>query len=377
MADGSVHEGLWQRNVANGAGTRTSFNGSRAEGEWKDGVLQGRGMEEVRDESGSVWVEGYDGEFTKGLRSGAGTLVNADGGTYDGMWLEGRQHGVGRYTAADGWSYRGAWRYGRRHGNGVLTSTQLHRFSGEWVEDHLPLGVLTGKFLGRCARPSMRRAHATLYTGWRALVVNCAARALVLVARLTVARSRFWSRAHAVPRSLASSRALSPCHALSRLVTRSLACHSATRATSSPRASPNGPLSVRGVACGWDCAATPTMASGRMTTTMVWVSSGRSLQCMKAALSAARGMGARAHTACPHRPLRTPAPHRPHRTLRTPAPHRPHRTARTAPPAPHRPHRSARTHERAPRRSRAQPHTHAHRPEAVRRMGGALTAALL
>ena len=349
MADGSVHEGLWQRNVANGAGTRTSFNGSRAEGEWKDGVLQGRGMEEVRDESGSVWVEGYDGEFTKGLRSGAGTLVNADGGTYDGMWLEGRQHGVGRYTAADGWSYRGAWRYGRRHGNGVLTSTQLHRFSGEWVEDHLPLGVLTGKFLGRCARPSMRRAHATLYTGWRALVVNCAARALVLVARLTVARSRFWSRAHAVPRSLASSRALSPCHALSRL-----------------------PLSYEGHFKSTSLSEWPLVREGRG----VWVGLRGDTYDGQWADDYYHGVGVlRTKFAVYEGSFERGQRHGCARTHRMPAPPAPH--ARTAPPAPHRPHRSARTHERAPRRSRAQPHTHAHRPEAVRRMGGALTAALL
>jgi len=146
--DGMVHEGQWQTGQAHGEGERTLHNGDWMEGEWQEGKLHGYGHEEIRSDDGSQWVENYTGQFMDSLRYGAGREESRFG-TYEGQWHAGRRHGVGRHEASNGWTYRGKWNHGLRQGKGVLSSTMGHVFEGSWVQDHLPHGELTGRWLGK------------------------------------------------------------------------------------------------------------------------------------------------------------------------------------------------------------------------------------
>ena len=86
--------------------------------------------------------------YVKGDRHGPG-LETTRHGVYEGMYSRGKRQGVGKYVTSHNWTYRGKWKNGHREGEGVLTSPMGHRFHGTWEDDHLPKGVLTGRFVGQ------------------------------------------------------------------------------------------------------------------------------------------------------------------------------------------------------------------------------------
>ena len=176
----------------------------------------------------------FDGMYVRGERQGAGTETTRHG-EYEGMWRHGKRDGVGKYVTAHHWTYRGHWKGGLREGHGVLTSTMGHTFSGTWEDDHLPKGVLTGRFLGR-------------YEG-RLKPTGCAPRGLAIARR---ARAR-------------ASGALCTLVGHRRALTLLLVCNLLPLADF-----PNGHLYATARVNGLACAATSTRASGRTTTNMAW-----------------------------------------------------------------------------------------------------------
>lgn len=90
--------------------------GSRFEGEYREGLLNGRGV--------YVFANGsrYDGEYADDLRSGRGVFTHPDGESYDGEWRSGLPNGPGRLKRADGTVVWGDWRNGcLRQGEQVVT----------------------------------------------------------------------------------------------------------------------------------------------------------------------------------------------------------------------------------------------------------------
>ena len=61
----------------------------------------------------------YEGQFANGLREGRGKLITPDGETYDGMWAKDAFNGQGTYIWASGAKYTGEWKNGVRDGYGI------------------------------------------------------------------------------------------------------------------------------------------------------------------------------------------------------------------------------------------------------------------
>ena len=77
----------------------------------------------------------YEGEHRDGLRHGRGTYTWADGNRYEGEWHEDKMHGRGKMTWHYGDRYEGEYRDGQRHGRGAYIWADGRRFEGEWQND--------------------------------------------------------------------------------------------------------------------------------------------------------------------------------------------------------------------------------------------------
>lgn len=62
--------------------TSTFSSGAYYEGEWENGVFDGKGTHLSAD------GDKYTGEWVKGLRQGKGTLLSRDGSRYEGEWID-------------------------------------------------------------------------------------------------------------------------------------------------------------------------------------------------------------------------------------------------------------------------------------------------
>ena len=118
-ANGEQYDGEWKKNVREGFGTSTSFDGSVDSvyaGTWKNGVQM-------------------DGEFEW-----------ANGDKYKGPWKRNQMHGKGVFTWAParlgdkGDVYEGDFRHGIRSGRGKWTSAMYGVYSGQF-RNGLPHGV--------------------------------------------------------------------------------------------------------------------------------------------------------------------------------------------------------------------------------------------
>lgn len=80
-------------------------NHAKFEGEWVQNkmIRLGRGKQ--------IWPDGsmYEGWWKDNKANGKGRLIHADGDVYDGMWLDDKAHGHGIYCHLDGAKYEGNW----------------------------------------------------------------------------------------------------------------------------------------------------------------------------------------------------------------------------------------------------------------------------
>src|SRR5688572_3696270 len=106
--------------------TETMADGSRYEGEFRNGKRHGRGI--------LITADGhrYEGEFLNGLRSGRGILRHT-GYTYEGSFLNDKPHGQGVIIWRDGDRYEGGWADGKTHGFGTYTKADGRVFVGQWL----------------------------------------------------------------------------------------------------------------------------------------------------------------------------------------------------------------------------------------------------
>jgi len=126
LSDGSKYEGEFKDGILNGQGTITWSDGRKYEGEFKDGKPNGQGT--------ITWSDGrkYVGEFKDGLRNGQGTYTQPDEVQYVGEWKNGARNGQGTFTSPDGSKYVGEFRKGKRNGRGTFTSPDGPKYVGEW-----------------------------------------------------------------------------------------------------------------------------------------------------------------------------------------------------------------------------------------------------
>ena len=70
--------------------------------------------------------------------SGQGTQALPEGSKYEGEYRNGKMHGQGTWTWPDGSEYVGEFENGKRHGQGTLTNPNGDTCSGIWCNDKAP-----------------------------------------------------------------------------------------------------------------------------------------------------------------------------------------------------------------------------------------------
>jgi hypothetical protein len=79
-----------------------------------------------------VYANGYryEGDFVNGMREGRGLLTEPDGGSYDGMWSDDEFNGQGTYKWPDGARYTGEWKNGIQDGYGIYFYPNGDKYTG-------------------------------------------------------------------------------------------------------------------------------------------------------------------------------------------------------------------------------------------------------
>ena len=96
------------------------------------GFAQGKGVLQFTSE-GKPGAR-YEGELSKGVMSGRGTLRSPDGSVYNGDWVVGKPDGYGEYTFPDGSIFTGGWTAGRQDGFGTLRKKDGGTITGRWKD---------------------------------------------------------------------------------------------------------------------------------------------------------------------------------------------------------------------------------------------------
>lgn len=109
------------------------------EGEMRDGRPNGKGRLEIR--SGEM----FEGEWVNGLLDGKGVHVDIAGNRYEGMFSAGEPNGEGRYLSRTGEIFEGTFKDGLREGKGKTRLAGGTVYESEWDR---------GKEIGK-TRPDM------------------------------------------------------------------------------------------------------------------------------------------------------------------------------------------------------------------------------
>ena len=139
-ADGSRYEGTWKNNKLDGPvkyikADKTvyaqNFNNGELVSEKKVANSNNKKTAEKLDEcvegncingkGKKVWSNGrvYIGDFKNGLRDGNG-INEINGHRYEGDWKEGKLNGQGKMTYKNGRIYEGEWKDNNKQGKGIL-----------------------------------------------------------------------------------------------------------------------------------------------------------------------------------------------------------------------------------------------------------------
>lgn len=118
FSDGSRYEGMFRNGRIEGEGTLKYADKSMYTGSFIGGVPHGQGYVKYSDGATS------EGHFDKGTLSGKGILNSLDGSSYEGGFQNGLFHGKGTFTFADGKKYEGDFKDGLFDGQGTFTTEE-------------------------------------------------------------------------------------------------------------------------------------------------------------------------------------------------------------------------------------------------------------
>ena len=81
-------------------------NMAKYKGQWKKGkgtIRHGKGIQ--------IWPDGsmYEGWWRDNKADGKGRLIHGNGDVYEGMWVNDKAHGPGIYSHKNGAKYEGQW----------------------------------------------------------------------------------------------------------------------------------------------------------------------------------------------------------------------------------------------------------------------------
>ena len=125
--DGSKYEGQWKDGRRDGQGALSFPDGGSFIGQWKGGLFNGQGT--------MIYRYGrYEGQWKDGMKNGQGVMTYLDGGKYEGEWKDDKISGQGTYTYPDGGIYVGQWKDGRKDGQGTYTASDKHKYSGQFKD---------------------------------------------------------------------------------------------------------------------------------------------------------------------------------------------------------------------------------------------------
>ena len=127
-SDGTTYDGDWKDGVRDGKGVITYSFGDTYKGNIENGMPHGKGVYRFSD--GTT----YDGYWKDGVRDGKGVITYSCGATYKGNWKYDKQHGKGVYRFSNGTTYDGYWKAGVRDGKGVLTYFFGDTYDGNWKD---------------------------------------------------------------------------------------------------------------------------------------------------------------------------------------------------------------------------------------------------
>lgn len=134
--DGTVYEGEYVNGLRNGKGRIEYPNGDVQEGEWKDDKPNGYGK--ATFSKGTI----YEGEFKNWKRNGHGKMIFSSGDIYEGEWKDDLKNGHGIITYSDGFVYEGEF----INDMPVPLGTAVLKFpNGKKYEGECKNGVPSGK----------------------------------------------------------------------------------------------------------------------------------------------------------------------------------------------------------------------------------------
>ena len=129
----------------NGKGTYIMVNGTKYDGEFKDGYPT-YGTETFPDGAR------YRGTYENGIFHGKGSITYPDRGRYIGEFKNGRPNGYGTYHMSDGRKFEGDFLNGKWHGKGTMTLKNGNRGVGDWKKNK-PWNIIqydtSGRVTGR------------------------------------------------------------------------------------------------------------------------------------------------------------------------------------------------------------------------------------
>ncbi|MEQ1899477.1 MAG: hypothetical protein ABL866_01955 [Devosia sp.] len=102
-ADIAQYRGMFVDGRPEGLGQFLDFTGYAYDGEWRGGVMEGKGRLSLPN------GDEYVGMFKSGQRDGQGVYIDATGTLYDGRFANGLREGEGVFVPAIGEAYRALW----------------------------------------------------------------------------------------------------------------------------------------------------------------------------------------------------------------------------------------------------------------------------
>ena len=105
-------------------------NNAKYKGQWEKNKNERHGL------GIQVWSDGsmYQGHWKNDKANGKGRLIHADGDIYEAEWRDDKAHGQGVYKHTDGAEYNGDWKEDKQDGHGVETWPDGAKYEGDYVD---------------------------------------------------------------------------------------------------------------------------------------------------------------------------------------------------------------------------------------------------
>lgn len=112
---------------------------------WEGSCLNGKanGFGKLTKYKDGEYESTYEGEFQNGIREGRGKFIYKDKSVAVGNFKNGQLNGYGTRTSEDGTNYEGEFINYRQHGKGTMTFANGAKFEGFFVSDRMYTGKYT------------------------------------------------------------------------------------------------------------------------------------------------------------------------------------------------------------------------------------------